>query len=446
MPIINDVKDICDRLEGRGWRDYFLDATGGELDIIQSSRPKLLAALTAPLSSINRTKPGLEDFHATADRAITGGSPSQSLFYHALASPAVHPTSNGNPSGNSKNYPTLEELDVIENFIYSLVSDRTDLDDTFIAVFAYQYRIASRTPHLRHADVAYSRTGVARIGTSKPNYDARRRSFWVLPKNGSEAICVLPARYAAFLARWAKPGTAGSVQGGHDGANDADYVFPVHKLFSGKECLDGRDISIDFSEYHRNEKLRMTHRLSANEGGLPLPAGFDLTSFPYVRDSTNGGKLTQLSPVGSSVLVVPEPATSLVRTVAQRNSITNKFQIVHFEVPPVRNIVRPGGGLPRNRFAESSLEIPAFGADRLSPEYVNIRHRVDPNGSITQVPTDLNTLSPSAFANAIENGGYFAAHFTDDSCDGCVEAKVTGLGSPVESLPAFSLEVISKPF
>ncbi|QDU45233.1 hypothetical protein Mal52_37240 [Symmachiella dynata] len=203
--------------------------------------------------------------------------------------------------------------------------------------------------------------------------------------------------------------------------------------------MGGRDISIHFSEYHRNEKLRMTHRLSANDGGLPVPAGFDPTSFPYVRDSTNGGKLARLSAVGSSVLVVPEPGASLVRTVAQRNSIANKFQVVHFEVPPERTIVRPGGGLRRNRFATSSLEIPAFGADRLSPEYVNIRHRVDPNGSITQVPTDLNTLSPSAFANAIQNGGYLAAHFTDDSCDGCVEANVTGLGSPVESLPAFSL-------
>ena len=112
MPIINDVKDVCDRLAGRGWRDYLLRVTGGDLDILQTSRSKLLNALTAPLASIDRTSPGLEDFHQTADQAISAGSPSRSLLYHTLASPSVHPTTSGDPSGNVKDYPTLKELDL----------------------------------------------------------------------------------------------------------------------------------------------------------------------------------------------------------------------------------------------------------------------------------------------------------------------------------------------
>ena len=82
---------------------------------------------------------------------------------------------------------------------------------------------------------------------------------------------------------------------------------------------------------------------------------------------------------------------------------------------------------------------PSEEGDRLSPEFVNIRHEINPAGPVTQTPKDLNTLSPAAFKKAMANGGHFAAHFTDDTCDGCVEAVVTGLASVSENLPAFSL-------
>jgi hypothetical protein len=91
-------------------------------------------------------------------------------------------------SQNLAHYPSLEELDTIENYIYSLAADQVDLTDTVIAVFAYQYREASRTSHLRHADFVYSRTGVARIGTAEPQYNSSRRSFWAIPDDGGDAI------------------------------------------------------------------------------------------------------------------------------------------------------------------------------------------------------------------------------------------------------------------
>ncbi len=168
MALIDEVKVICDRLAPLGWRDRLFSVTGNTLDISQSTNAKLKTALTAVLPGIDRTQRGFEDFHPTANQAITGGSSARSLLYHALASSSVHPTTGGAPSPNPKHYPTLEELDVIENFIFSLVFDRTDLNGTIVAVFAYQYREASRTPHLRHADVAYSRTGVARVGYDWP--------------------------------------------------------------------------------------------------------------------------------------------------------------------------------------------------------------------------------------------------------------------------------------
>jgi hypothetical protein len=434
MALIDEVKAVCDRLAPLGWRDRLLSVTGNTLDIAQSTNAKLMTALTAVLPGIDRTQRGFEDFHPTANQAITGGSPARSLLYHALASSSVHPTTDGAPSPNPKHYPTLDELEVIENFIFSLVFDRTDLDGTIVAVFAYQYREASRTPHLRHADVAYSRTGVARVGTAAHRYDPSRRGFWVIPEAGGDALPVLPARYGVFLARRSKPGAAGSVQGGHSGAIDDDFVFPVHKLFAGKECLKGQNLTVNFHEFHRNEKLKKTHRLPEAEGGLLAPDGFDISKLPYVRDSGNGGNLATLQAVGSSVLIVPKPANALVRTVAQKNSVTNTDQSVHFIVPATR-IVRGR----ETRFAESTLEIPAFGGDRLSPEYVNIRHQVNPTGPVTQTPTDLNALAAAAFAAAMGTGGHAAAHFTDDSCDGCVEAVLTGLAAAVENLPAFSL-------
>ena len=321
MSLTGDVKTICDRLAPLGWRELLLAVTNNALDISQPTNAKLKTALTTSFPTIDRSTRGFEDFHRTANQATTGGRPSHSLLYHALASPNVHPTSDGEPSTNPNDYPTLAELDVIENFIYSLVSDRTDLNDTFVvAVFAYQYRVASRTSHLRHADMAYSRTGVARVGTAEPNYDRSRRSFWVIPGGGGDALSVLPARYGVFLARRAKPGAAGSVQGGHSGPNDDDFVFPVHKLFIGKECLEGRNIGVEFLEFHRNEKLQKTHLLPVSEGGLSVPSGFDISKNPYVRDSNNGGNLASKQVIGSSVLVVPKSGAALVHTVSQRNT------------------------------------------------------------------------------------------------------------------------------
>lgn len=430
MALIQDVKSICDRLAGKGWRDLFLTVTNGEFDLSQTSAPRLRTALAAPLASIDRSITGFEDFHPTANQAVTGGKPSHSLLYHAFASPSVHPPANGEPSGRQSDYPTLQELDTFENYIYSLVADRTDLNDTFIAVFSYQYRVAKRTTHQRHADLTFSRTGVARVGTANSNYDASRRSFWVTPSSGGDEISVLPSRFGAFLARRARRGTAGSVMGtrSSNGGPDLDeYIFPVHKLFSGTECLGGRNLDVSFLEFHRNEKLRKTHSVPTFRGGLPLPAGFDTSKSPYVRDSTNGGKLVSLKAAGDSTLVVPRPGKTLIRTVSQRNSVSNTRQIVHFVVPASRRIVT------------STLMIPPSNGDRLAPEYVNIRQKVEPNGPVEQTPEDLNELSDTAFRNAMANGGHEAAHFVDDSCDGCVEAVVSGLPEETENIPAFSL-------
>ena len=192
MALIDDIKNLCDRLSTQGWRDLLLNVTGGDLDIQQTSRPKLEDALSKTLS-IDRTAAGFEDFNPRGDQGVVPGSPSHSLLYHALACPDVHPTTSGQPSSRSSVYATLAELDALENYVYSLVKNRGDLDNTVVAVFAYQYRVANRTSHLRHADLAFSRTGIARVGTGKFNYDAARRSFGSFQGRATQFLYCQPA-------------------------------------------------------------------------------------------------------------------------------------------------------------------------------------------------------------------------------------------------------------
>lgn len=438
MALIDDVRTLLVRLwshpEAR-WPQLFaahgFSRSAEQLASISAAR--LRDELTTPTLAVDRSLRGFADFAPRANRLVAPGRPGKSLLYHVLASPDVHPTLDGAPTANPTAYATLEEIDTVENFVYSLVADRTDLAGTFIAVFAYQYRPARRSPHRVHADLAYSRTGIARVGTAPPHYDAGRHSFWVVPEDGRERIAVMPARFAAFLARHGRPKGLGSVQGGGTDNGDGQYVFPLHKLFDGPECLAGRTLRVRFHEYHRNEKLSRIHAL-AGQGGIDIVPGFDATTYPFVRDSRNDPALVRLDRVGASVLVVPVPHDTLVRTVVQHNTVANRVQTVHFLVPPEGKI-----RARTTRFESSTLEIPAFDGLRLAPEYVNIRHEVDVAASPSAPLRDLNALPEAEFQPAMTNGGHRAAHFTDDTCEGCVTADVDGFPPSPEDRPAYSL-------
>jgi hypothetical protein len=434
MALIDDVRTLLLRLWGHPGATWspLLAAHGWNRTAAQIAGltdRALRGELTDLPLGVDRSRPGFADFAPHASRLVAPARPGKSLLYHALASADVHPSAHGRPVADPTAYPTLAELDTVENFIYATAADRTDLDDTFVAVFAYQYRPARRASHRVHADLAYSRTGVARVGTAPAHYDPSRRSFWVLPEDGGDRIAVMPARFGAFLARRGRADRGGSVQGR---ATRDDYVFPVHKLFDGRECLAGRSVRVRFHEYHRNEKLLRIHQLTG-QGGIDVAPGFDATAYPFVRDSRNDPKLVRLDRVGDSVLLKPVAHETLVRTVVQHNRATDRVQTVHFRVPPARTVRR------RSTRFESTLEIPSFGDVRLAPEYVNIRHEVETTASPSATPRDLNQLASPAFEETISKGGYLAAHFTDETCDGCVAAEVDGVAASSEDRPAYSL-------
>lgn len=414
MALIDEVKQVCDRLAPQGWQNLLLQHG---LDITATN---LQQELAKELPTINRNLPGFTDFAADGIRGIEPGSPARSLLYHALASSAVHPTGN-----NFEAYPTLAELDVIENYIYSLTNRRlSDFPNAVIAVFAYQYRIAARSPHGIHADMAFSRTGVARVGTTAANYSAFRRSFWV--ESEDNRLAVMPARYAAFLAVERRLSADDAVLEELPSDRTRQFLFPVHKLFPGDECLRDANITLEFLEYHRNEKLQRVH----THGGIPVLSGFDITKPPFVRDSRSSRDLVELQSVNASVLLVPQPTPQLVYTSTQRNSVTNRDEIVRFRVPP-ENF--------NNRFW-TSYQIAANGRGREAPEYVNMRHLVETSASEQRL-VDLNQeiATEDEFLQFLAQGNYEAAHFSDNSCDGCISVTVNGLSRNLTVRPAYSL-------
>ena len=54
--------------------------------------------LSQPLSQIDRTVPGFEDFALEGQRGIEPGRPARSLLFHALASPNVFGDGSATPS------------------------------------------------------------------------------------------------------------------------------------------------------------------------------------------------------------------------------------------------------------------------------------------------------------------------------------------------------------
>ncbi|MDC0711900.1 hypothetical protein POL68_25760 [Stigmatella sp. ncwal1] len=442
MALIDRVKTLCDRLASHGWAER-LRPFG--LELTAASAAALATQLARPVRRpAGAALAGFEDFAFTSAAGIQPSAPGKSLLYHALASPYVHPTPDNAPAPTPEAYPTIEELDTVENYLYSVAKKRlADFPGAVLAVFAYQYRSGERSPHGLHADMAFSRTGVARVGTRPPRYDAARRSFWVEPEDGGNGLAVLPARYAAFLCVSSRPGTRRAVLAPQQGDTQRTFLFPVHKLFAGDECLVGETLTeagLDFDEYHRNEKLRRVH----THGRIPALPGFDLNRAPFVRESGGTDALVGRQRVGASVLLVPLHHPTLVRTVTQ--TVAGREELVRFAVPRKQRLSF-GTGSRETRFWTTFDTIAGGPQGRRAPEYVNIRHRVTRGPGSTFVVEDVNGplangrfLAEADFLALVDRGGYEAAHFTDDTCDGCVSVRVSGLSRALGTpRPAYSL-------
>jgi hypothetical protein len=433
--LVDSVLAACRRLAPMGWRDMLLEVTAGELDIYSV---ELGEQLLKPLTKIDRTYPGFTDFSTSGNRAIEPGEPDLSLLYHAFASPLVTRDRSGSVLAD---FPTLAEIEVIENYVYgahppsishirSIAAGRP----VGVVVFALQYLPASRSVHGVNAELCFSRAGICRIGDAEPLYDAQRRNFTSEVADDPFRFRVMPRRFAAFIAVKTQ-GHSGNFgpQDPQDGDENRAFWVPLQKLFSGPECINGRDLRLTFSCGLRNEALANFHRLLQRTGLKTEWREADLESHPFVLKDEELAALSRRSDFGSCVL---EPANMpLVRPAYYKGKPLTFFVDPQFtrnkskiQTAAWKNLVTGEGG--SGDYADGAAQ----DYDRTAPQYVNLRHRVNPG-------EDIDDLTKSdELADIIAQGGYDALHFINGCGDGWVEARYDGLDGLVESnVPAYAM-------
>jgi hypothetical protein len=424
MTLIEQTLGVCRRLDGAGWRDYLLRVS--DLDIRQPTPQALRTELLRPLKKIDRDAAGFEDFAAEGVRAIEPGKPWLSLLFHALAAPQL---------GGSEvaDFPTSDEIEIVENFVFGAnpptMGDlrlRSGVAPLAVVVYAVEYRPAIQTVHRKHADLCFSRTGIARIGSAPPQYVPQARGYISLGSRPGEMQAV-PCRYSAYIAAQFS-GNAASFgpmlfrHGGMDAEGnpvtpDSSRKFwvPLHKLFSGAECIRDRTTDLRFTTDHRNEKLRRIH-LWMEEQGFPVSfSGAALKQSPFVLSEKEVAEIVVTA--GGSLLVKPLPCPLVEQVIIDYQALTLK--------------VVPGGAT-----GSASFRIPSrpSGA-RTAPEYVYVRQIAPGFGQPARNLTD----SP-AIVKAVNTGEYHAQHYLDRTGDGWILAEARGLALDIsQNLAAYSL-------
>lgn len=423
--LLGRVEAMCNRLAGAGWaellRRHGLDLAAGDL----------AAELSRTLPAVDRTQPGFGDFAPEGVRGIEPGRPALSLLFHALASPEVRSYRDGDRTVEITEFPTPAEIETVENYVFgssppSVPDLRARAGDAPLAivVFAAEYRPGDDTVHRKHADMCFSRTGVARIGTVAARYRPSERGYLPTVDGDGKAVAVQPCRYAAYIAALT-PGRKrqhGPMHFVESDGGDADRRFwlPMHKLFDGPECLRGHDLVVRLAAHHVNEKIRRAHLFfsgAGHDGGWQEP---DLSEPPFVlregiaefsTDPADGSWL--LTPVHRSRLV--EPAT--------------------YHGEPLTFVV-PASTPTAQRWSnyQSSLNLlPGPNGGRAAPEYLHARHVVTAGGE-----ENLNAV-PNV-RDRVRAGGYRARHYVDHTADGWIEVECGALALEVpRRIPAYSI-------
>ncbi len=198
---MDQFRTLLQRLAAGGWAPLL------DLLAIDPESPSLREDLLRPVPPAPdelALVPGFGDLAPSARRAIEPGSPARSVLFHALASPGVVT----NPDGTDlAAFPTPAELDLAENTVFGIVSPslaalaaRSGGANLAVTVFAREYRQAAKTVHGMHADMIFSRTGVARVGTKEALWNGRRRAY--VPRDDADdpfAFRALPCRYGVYL-------------------------------------------------------------------------------------------------------------------------------------------------------------------------------------------------------------------------------------------------------
>jgi len=390
MNLLESVTQVCRRLAPGGWHSLML-AHG--LDLLAEP---LAAELGKPLN-VDRSLPGFADFARAGSRAIEAGVPSRSLLYHALASPRVISDENGQ---TLQLFPTPAEIETVLDYVYSVSPPTLDSlrskalgAPLAMVAFASEYRCAADTVHGRHADLCFSRTGIARVGTAPARYDAKLRSFLPFVDDDPYRIRVMPVRYSAYIAVKLKGDATrfGPMDFQVELDPELDFWVPLHKLFNGAQCLEGMNLTVTLDNHQINEKLRHIHLRHSGTGWQepqisqpPFVVTADLAHWATVTDGGPG-------------LLLPVAKPRLVEPAAYQG------QPLSFVMPA------NSGGM------------------------IHGRHRVEADGSIE----DLNEYEN--VEELLRQGGYRALHYQDSTADGWVRPRCPALEKSLPTVAAYSV-------
>lgn len=411
MRLLEQAFYVWNDLKGKGWRGL-LQRAGLNLDGV-TTPDELRDALLAPCD-IRREVPGFEDFASEGTRGIEPGKPARSLLYHALASPRVLL-----PYGTDDSYPTPEQLEVIENLVFGIVPpsvaelrQRAGGAPLAIVVFTSEYRPAAETPHKNHAEMCYSRTGIARVGNKPPRYLPESRGYLTFfdDQRAWADLAVLPCRFAAYVAARMQysPCSFGPVP-----KQDCDearlFWVPLHKLFSGGDCLqDCEELDVQLQAFHVNDKIRRVHLALRSEGfdtGQPAAV---LDKPPFICESGladfHQGLLTPL----------PHPVVEEARQLWGLITLRTPARKPHM----------------------ASLQIqPRVFRGRWAPEFVYVKRELTAEGKVRHL-----SERPERVEDSVAAGGYDAVQYVDYAADGWVEARCEALAAEVpQHVSAYSV-------
>ncbi|WP_158994004.1 hypothetical protein [Mucilaginibacter sp. L196] len=449
LPTISDdlsseFLSLISWMKTNGWEPLVTQVSGLTLQLSGSSDPNLFKTFRA-----NKVQAiGCDDF--AGKQLISPGQPQNSLLYHLLASPRVRLPA----PATAEDYPSLAQIDQLENFIYSLQTiNAIDTQSMVLAMFSYEYRPSSKTPHGCHADLVFSRSAFSRIGTQPVSaYDKINRCYTNLPQNPelTKEIAAAPARYGLFLAALV-PGTK-VVNNAEQKANpNENYLLPVRKIFKNDSLIAGYDLY--FEEAHINERLKRLC-LKKTLVKTPTAVNFDFNKAPFIRRSSSSTdpsvsfpaeydqEMVNLTEVGSSVLLssYPWPLTRQARQTVNGRSERLRVQIPqaegtsplvysnrrytslklmgkHDQFSDAYNVLKDSVLYPRSIITD-------YRAPRNAPMFVYIRERVtEADGDNVTLLSYLNETNPDDLLMQTRNS-YWVGLFEDNICDGCVFARL----------------------
>lgn len=425
-----NVDTVFDWIRQNGWAAY-LETFNIKLPASTDVNALTYTIETGILQKIVNT-PGFEDF--AGNKLIEPGFPAMSLLYHALANPRVKPA-----GFSASQYPELAQLDLLEDYVYALLNwsayqqyyDISGTNDLVLAVFAYEYRTAFKTPHHQHADMVFSRTGIGRIGTHPGRYDRLNRCYTNNPsgQQGDKHIAVIPARYGLFIAKkvpyhdqqmsiLTMPKTKPDDDFYMTRQSAPYLLLPVRKIFNN-DLLAG-SAALNFSERHESSKIA---RLLKDDS--------------VVRASQD---LTQMQNLNSCVLIGSLPAPLItpmkhagnpgqVRTYKAVQNIVphqdNRYFTAYFNDTIVGK-VEDVDIIRKNGMTRISNQ---YENPRNSPMYVNITHQASGAGTVYLE----RTADKDAFEKMLK-AERITPLYEDKICDGRVGADIVISSGPLKDV------------